>query len=182
MAKIKQKLLLHICCAPCSTYVVEKLLTKYDVSGYFYNPNLYPVDEHNKRLKEAQNYFGKIDKDFICEQSYQKKEWMEYIKGLEKESEGGKRCLRCYLLRLEKTAQCAKKRGFGIFTTTLTISPYKKAAVINPIGKAMAQKYRLEYLSEDFKKADGYKKSIEMSKQHQLYRQNYCGCEFSLKK
>lgn len=177
----KKKLLLHICCAPCSTYVVEKLSKIYDLSGYFYNPNLYPKSEHDKRLQEAKKYFKKIGKNFYSESKYDKKEWLDFIKGLEQEPEGGRRCHKCYRFRMQKTAQYARQLGFDVFSTTLTISPYKKAGDINPIGEDLAQKFKLEFLDEDYKKQGGFNKSIEMSHQYNLYRQNYCGCEFSIR-
>ena len=177
----EKKLLLHICCAPCSTYVIEKLCETYDLSGYFYNPNLYPHNEHDRRLREAQKYFEKIGKKLYSKNRYEKKEWLNFIKGLEQEPEGGKRCLKCYLFRLEKTARQAKELGFDYYSTTLTISPHKKAEDINPIGKALAQKYQLKFLNEDYKKQDGFRHSVDLSKKHGLYRQNYCGCEFSIR-
>jgi len=179
---VEKKLLLHVCCAPCSTYAAEKLLTNYEVGGFFYNPNLYPADEHNKRREEATNYFKNIGREVFYSENYEHDQWLEYIWGLESEPEGGKRCLKCYFFRLEKTAQYAKKHKFDFFATTLTTSPYKKADLINKIGEELAKKYRLNFLNEDFKKQDGYLRSIELSKRHNLYRQNYCGCEFSLQK
>lgn len=179
MIKIRKKLLLHICCAPCSTHVVEKLSKDYQVAGYFYNPNMYPEKEYELRLQEAKRLFEEMGVEFICQEKYQHEQWLKCCAGLENEPEGGKRCLKCYRFRLERTAEKAKELNFDIFATTLTISPYKKAVLINPIGAEIAQKYQLEFLSADFKKQGGFQQSLELSAKHNLYRQNYCGCEFS---
>jgi len=176
---MKPKLLLHICCAPCSTHVIEKLQGEFEVEGFFYNPNLFPREEYEKRLKEAKricNEYG-IKLHFCKDQG--KKNWLRCISGLENEPEGAGRCKKCYEYRLRKTARQAKKMDINIIATTLTISPHKNVAVINEVGIKITDEYGLKFLEEDFKKQDGYKHSIELSKKHNLYRQNYCGCEFS---
>ncbi|MFQ5816192.1 MAG: epoxyqueuosine reductase QueH [Candidatus Hydrothermarchaeaceae archaeon] len=174
----KPGLLLHICCAPCSTHVVEKLMGSYDVTGFFYNPNIHPRDEYVHRLETARGYAGKIGVELL-EGEYDVERWMEATRGYENEPEGGARCPICYRLRLEETAKRAKAGGYDYFATTLTISPHKKAAVINPIGMEMAEKYGVNFHGEDFKKKDGFGHSVEMSKEHGLYRQEYCGCVYS---
>lgn len=175
-----QKLLLHTCCAPCSAYVL-KLLETYDVSVFYFNPNIDTLEEYEKRKKECQNYCEKNGINFI-ETPYDPKEWLLYIEGLESEPEGGKRCERCFELRLNETAKYAKKEGFDAFATTLSISPHKNSIVINEIGKKVAEKNGIVFLKSDWKKDDGYKKSCEISKKEGFYRQNYCGCSFSRRK
>ncbi len=174
----KPKLLLHICCAPCSTHVVEKLRSDFDVSGFFYNPNIHPRGEYERRLTTARAYAEKIGLELL-EGEYDNDGWMAATKGFENEPEGGARCAICYRLRLEETAKRAKRMGCDYFTTTLTISPRKRADVINPIGVEMAGKYGIDFHAEDFKKKEGFKHSVEMSKQQGLYRQDYCGCLYS---
>jgi len=177
----RQKILLHICCAPCATASIERLKENYDVVGMFSNSNIYPEGEYLKRLEEARKYCRKIEIKLI-EINYNYKNWLEQIKGLEKEPEGGKRCLKCYKIRLEEAAKEAKKRNFDYFTTTLTISPYKNFAEIKEIGDNLGKQYGVEFLDIDFKKKDGFRKSVELSKKNRLYRQHYCGCEFSINK
>ncbi len=178
----KKKLLLHSCCGPCSSYVLDYLHNYFDITVLFYNPNIYPYDEYNKRLKEQVKLLNLAYKDEIkiMDCSYDHDDYLKYIKGLEEEKEGGKRCHLCYLYRMEKVANIAKDNHFDYFTTTLTVSPYKNSKVLNEIGKSLEDKYKIKYLYSDFKKKDGYKKSIELSKKYDLYRQNYCGCEFSI--
>ncbi len=147
----------------------------------FSNSNIYPEGEYLKRLEEARKYCRKIEIKLI-EINYNYKNWLEQIKGLEKEPEGGKRCLKCYKIRLEEAAKEAKKRNFDYFTTTLTISPYKNFAEIKEIGDNLGKQYGVEFLDIDFKKKDGFRKSVELSKKNRLYRQHYCGCEFSINK
>ena len=175
------KLLLHSCCGPCSTAVIERLKDYFDITILYYNPNIEPKDEYIKRkeeqLKVLKEYNIKFkDIDYLYEE-YRKK-----VIGYEKEPENGARCLICYELRLEKTAILAKENSFDYFATTLTVSPYKNAKVINEIGLKLQDKYEIKYLLSDFKKEDGYKKSIELSKKYNLYRQDYCGCLFSKEK
>lgn len=174
----KIKMLLHICCAPCASHVIRVLNDRYEVTGYFYNPNIYPKDEYDLRWRDMK----RIAKEFdigLLNPSYDAKTWFSLAEGLEKEPEGGKRCEICFLMRLENTAKRAKEEGYDIFATTLTISPHKDAGLINRIGKSLSQKYEIDFLSADFKKKEGFKKSIELSKRYRLYRQNYCGCLFS---
>lgn len=180
-----KRLLLHSCCAPCSTAVIERLCSDYDITIFYYNPNIYPEDEYKKRKAEQKKYIeiynaehpGSpikfLDSDYLCEEYY------SAVKGLEEEREGGARCAVCFKLRLSRTAEEAKKRGFDIFATTLSVSPHKNTELINEIGREIESKIQIPFLAENFKKRDGYKRSIELSKQNNLYRQNYCGCIFA---
>ncbi|HHU55217.1 MAG TPA: epoxyqueuosine reductase QueH [Acholeplasmataceae bacterium] len=172
----KKRLLLHSCCAPCSSYVLELLKEVFDITIFFYNPNIYPQEEYIKRLSE----FNKLYKFPIMEEKYNPNEFNKAIKGLEHIPEGGERCFACYSFRLEKTAQVARKKGYEYFTTTLSISPYKNSKKINEIGYECERKYGVKYLYSDFKKEEGYKKSIILSKELDLYRQEYCGCFYSM--
>ena len=174
----KKKLLLHTCCAPCSTHVLETLKNEYDITIYYYNPNIYPKEEYQKRLANAQKIANSLNINLI-EGNYSTGIWHEKAKGFESEPEGGKRCAICYSMRLENSALFAKHHGFDLIATTLTISPHKDSKLINKIGKLMAAKHSIDFLEKDFKKDNGFRKSIELSKQHDLYRQKYCGCEFS---
>lgn len=177
-------LLLHSCCGPCSTYVLEYLSKYFSITIYYYNPNMDTLDEFKKRLNEQIKVINKLpsnNKIKLIEGSYEPDNYYNYIKGLENDLEGGNRCHKCYNLRLEETAKLAKKLNFDYFCTTLTVSPYKNAKVINEIGKYLEDKYNIHYLYSDFKKKNGYKRSIELSKEYNLYRQNYCGCIFSKK-
>lgn len=174
----QKDLLLHICCAPCSTASIERLKNNYNVTGIFYNPNIYPEKEYLKRLKETEKYCQHFGINLI-KFDYSHLEWLDKIKGLEREKEGRKRCLKCFKIRLDKVAKEAKERDFDFFTTTLSISPHKNFEDIKKIGDELAKKYKINFLAIDFKKQDGFKKSLELSKRHNLYRQNYCGCEFS---
>lgn len=170
---MKPTLLLHVCCGPCASYVIEFLKKKYDITLYFFNPNIEPKEEYLKRLDSAEKLADKFNL-LLIEGNYNNDEWREFVKGFEKEPEGGKRCGLCFEFRLKRTAELADELGFDFFTTTLTISPYKDAKVINKIGK----KYD-KFLEFNF--SEGYKKSISLSKECGLYRQNYCGCLFSKK-
>lgn len=169
------RLLLHSCCAPCSSSVIEKLKGDFSLTVLFYNPNIEPYVEYTKRKEEQIKLLKKLNIDYL-EIDYLNEEFINKVIGFEKEKEGGRRCWLCYELRLEKTAELAKKYNFNYFTTTLTVSPYKNSKIINEIGKNLEEKYQVKYLISDFKKEDGYKKSIELSKKYNLYRQNYCGC------
>ena len=175
-------LLLHSCCAPCSSYVLEYLSNYFKITIYYYNPNISPIDEFNKRVEEQKRLINELPTknkiDFI-EGYYDNNLYEEIIKGLENEKEGGARCHLCYRMRLENTAKLAKEKGFDYFTTTLSISPYKNSKVLNEIGEELANKHDVNYLYADFKKRDGYKRSIELSKIYGLYRQDYCGCKYS---
>lgn len=177
-------LLLHTCCAPCSSYCIEYLSNYFNITVLYYNPNIYPESEYVHRKAEQIRLIGEmqtkypvnfIDCDFESERFY------GTVKGFENCREGGERCFKCYRLRLEKTAHLAKENGFDYFTTSLTISPLKNAKKINEIGEELAEKYGVKFLPSDFKKKEGYKRSIELSKEYNLYRQNYCGCVFSRK-
>lgn len=176
----KPRLLLHACCAPCSSYVLEYLREYFDITLYFYNPNISPEKEYVFRQAELIRLVGEMGLPItVVSEKYSPEEFFEVSKGLEKEPEGGERCFKCYRLRLLKTAEYAKKNGFQFFTTTLSISPYKNAEKLNEIGKEISEKFGIDYLYSDFKKKNGYKRSIELSKQYNLYRQDYCGCIFS---
>jgi hypothetical protein len=171
------KLLLHTCCAPCSAYVLE-LLKKYEVSVFYYNPNIDTIEEYERRKSECQKYCEKNDISFI-EEKYNPNEWSLYIEGLEAEPEGGKRCANCFELRLKKTSEFAKENGYDIFATTLSISPHKNSGLINQIGNRISEQTGVKFHESDWKKEDGYKKSCEISKKEGFYRQNYCGCRYS---
>lgn len=175
-------ILLHSCCAPCSSYVIEYLTNYFDITILYYNPNISPITEYNKRKEEEikfiKNFPSKNKLDFIdC--CYDNDLYEEKIRGLELEPERGKRCNICFKLRLEKTCQYAKKMNFDYFGTTLTVSPYKNASLINEIGLELENTYKINFLISDFKKKNGYKRSIELSSEYNLYRQNYCGCKYS---
>ncbi len=179
------RLLLHSCCAPCSSYVIEYLSDYFEITVFYYNPNLYPDNEYEIRSAEQKRFIGEfkaknplsyIDVPFAPDEFYGR------VKGLEKEKEGGKRCEKCFELRLGKTAALAKEKGFDYFATTLTISPLKNAALINEIGNRLEKEYGVKYLASDFKKKNGFKRSTELSRQYNLYRQDYCGCVFSKQK
>ncbi|MBO5935613.1 MAG: epoxyqueuosine reductase QueH [Clostridia bacterium] len=178
----KPSLLLHICCAPCSSYVLEYLSEFFRITLFFYNPNITSADEYNYRIDEAKRLIsemplpGKVD--FIAGR-YDISEFFAIAKDFENEPEGSERCFRCYELRLRETAEFAKKNGFDYFTTTLSISPYKNAEKLNSIGSFLADEYGVKYLFSDFKKKNGYKRSIELSAIYNLYRQNFCGCVYS---
>lgn len=175
-------LLIHSCCAPCSSYVIEYLSDYFNITIYYYNPNISPYEEFEKRANEQikliENMQTKYAVKYIIEK-YNNQDFEDEIKGLEQELEGGSRCFRCYLLRMEKACVYAKKNNFDFFTTTLTVSPYKNSQKLNEIGKLLEQKYNINYLYSDFKKNNGYQRSIELSKKYNLYRQNYCGCIYS---
>lgn len=172
------KLLLHVCCAPCSTHAIEKLQEQYDLTLFFYNPNVEPINEYEKRLQETERFAEALGLPLIVG-DYDNIDWHSAVQGLEQEKEGGERCSVCFRFRLRKTAQLAKEKGFDIFTTTLTVSPYKNAEMISKIGKEISQALEIEFLESDFKKDNGYIHSVELSKQYNLYRQTYCGCLFS---
>ena len=179
---MKEKLLLHSCCGPCSSGILEDLSKEFDITILFYNPNIYPLEEYEKRKNEQIRYIEilkpEINVGFI-ELPYNDKEFYEIAKGLENEPEGGKRCKKCYELRLDMCGKYASEHGFDIFTTTLSVSPYKNAQYLNELGQKIEEKYGVAYLISDFKKKNGYLKSIQNSKKYNLYRQDYCGCEYS---
>lgn len=177
------KLLLHSCCAPCSSYVLEYLSNYFKITVFYYNPNIYPESEYTKRILEQQTLIAEMKTQhpvsFIAG-SYDKERFYEMAKGMEHLKEGGERCFRCYELRLRESVKLALEGGFDYFATTLSISPLKNAAKLNEIGMRLAKEYGVSYLPSDFKKKNGYKRSIELSKKYGLYRQDYCGCEFSV--
>lgn len=175
-----KKLLLHSCCGPCSTQVIDVLKDEYDITIYYYNPNIDTNEEYLHRLSEQKRFCKEIGIP-VLEDGYFQQDFYSKIKGLEQEKEGGARCSVCFRLRLEKTARKAKELGFDMFGTTLTVSPHKNSFVINSIGHAVEESEGIKFLEGNYKKNDGYKKSIEFSKKYNLYRQNYCGCEFSKK-
>ena len=184
---MKKKILLQSCCAPCSTAVIERLVSDYEITILYYNPNIYPEEEYLKRKAEELKYIeifnGKYPEKQIkfLDSDYESKKFYEKTKGFENEREGGARCAICFRLRLEKTASIAKQEGFDVFGTTLTVSPHKNAELINAIGLELQKEYDVEFLVSNFKKQNGYKRSVELAKENDLYRQNYCGCEFALK-
>ncbi len=173
-----KKLLLHTCCAPCITVPLERLQSEFDITGFFYNPNIHPEKEYEKRLTEIKNWIQQAGIPLIVF-DYESSRWFELVKGLENELEGGKRCEVCFRMRLEKTAALANKKGFDCFTTTLSISPHKNAQLINQTGKMIAKQFDVEFFEANFKKKDGFKQSVELSKNYDFYRQDYCGCVYS---
>lgn len=193
------RLLLHACCAPCSSYCLEYLRTYFDLTVFYYNPNITEDVEYRKRVAEERRLIemmnfqacdlsgqqaedelpGQSAKIKIIEGDYNPSSFYEIAKGLEQCPEGGERCFRCYELRLRESARVAEEQHFDYFTTTLTISPLKNAAKLNEIGERLGEEYGVAYLPSDFKKRNGYKRSIELSKEYHLYRQDYCGCVYS---
>lgn len=175
-------LLLHSCCAPCSSYVIEYLSRYFQITVFYYNPNISAEEEYRKRVLEQQRFIKefpvKYPVDFV-EGDYEPRVFFDTVKGYEQCKEGGERCFLCYELRLKKTAQLAAEKGYDYFTTTLTISPLKNSVKLNEIGLRLGEEYGVPYLLSDFKKKEGYKRSIELSKEYGLYRQNYCGCAYS---
>lgn len=178
------RLLLHSCCAPCSSYVLEYLSEYFSVTVFYYNPNIFPAEEYEKRVKEQEALILRLPAKHrisFLEGPYEQERFYEMAKGLELEPEGGERCFRCYHLRLLEAAQMARAGAFDYFTTTLSISPLKDAEKLNEIGEKLAREYGVAYLNSDFKKRNGYKRSIELSREYGLYRQDYCGCVYSLR-
>lgn len=179
--KEKPSLLIHSCCAPCSGAILEYLRNFFNISIYFYNPNITFEEEYVKRLEEQKSYDKELNYNMdIIEGIYNPKDdFFKVVQGLEKEPEGGKRCYKCYYLRMEACAKKSKELGFDYFTTVLSISPLKNAQWINEIGRELSEKYNIKFLYGDFKKKSRYLRSVELSKEHNLYRQDYCGCVFS---
>ena len=176
------KLLLHSCCAPCSSYVLEYLSPYFHIYDFYYNPNVSPKREYEERKEELIRLIKEMElqeKVTFLEGTYEPEKFFEMAKGLEQLPEGGERCFRCYEMRLREAAKIAKEQGADYFATTLTISPLKNAQKLNEIGERIAKEYGVAYLPSDFKKKNGYKRSIELSTEYDLYRQNYCGCIFS---
>ena len=177
-----KSLLLHSCCAPCSSYVLAYLNKYFNITVFYYNPNITNKEEYLKRKQEQIRLISElpaINKINILDADYKPEKFFEISKGLEDCREGGERCFKCYKLRLEATAKAAKENNFDYFCTTLTISPLKNAQKINEIGHMLGDEYQIPFLPSDFKKKEGFKKSIELSSQYNLYRQNYCGCIYS---
>lgn len=177
-------LLLHSCCAPCSSYVLEYLSDYFEVTVFYYNPNIYPPEEYAKRVQEQQMLVDKMPTKYpvhFLEGVYDRERFYQMASGLEQVPEGGSRCFGCYTLRLSEAGKIAKEGGYDYFTTTLSISPLKNAQKLNEIGMQIGEKMGVKYLPSDFKKKNGYKRSIELSKEYGLYRQDYCGCEFSIR-
>lgn len=185
-------LLLHSCCAPCSSYVLEYLSRYFRITVLYYNPNIYPPEEYWKRVEEQKNFICRFNDSNIgqetsdvfhsirfVEGSFEQEKFYKLVKGLEDVPEGGERCFLCYEMRLREAAEYAKQLNMDYFTTTLSISPLKKAEKLNEIGERLAEEYGISYLCSDFKKKDGYKRSVELSKEYGMYRQDYCGCVFS---
>jgi predicted adenine nucleotide alpha hydrolase (AANH) superfamily ATPase len=176
----KPGLLLHGCCAPCITAPLIRLISDYRVTVFFYNPNIHPDAEYRKRLEEVERLSKEWDFPLI-EGRYDPETWEERTVGLENEPEGGARCLVCFRMRMEETCRAARELGMDTWTTTLTVSPHKPAAVIHRIGRALGEEAGVPFLEADFKKKDGFKISCELSRRENLYRQNYCGCRYSMR-
>ena len=177
------KVLLHACCAPCSSYVLEYLSKHFVIDLFYYNPNTYPKEEYEKRGRELEKLVSLMEFPNpvgMIPTVYEPEKFYKTAFGMEKEREGGLRCKSCFRLRLEETAKQAKILGYDYFATTLTVSPHKNAQLINQIGLELEKEYGIKYLISDFKKREGYKRSIELSRQYDIYRQEYCGCEYSL--
>lgn len=178
----KKKLFLHCCCAPCSSYVLEYLHSYFDITVFFFNPNITEEEEYEKRKRELNRFIQKAslgDAISITDADYCAERFLERVRGHEQDPERGPRCEMCFRLRLEETARRAKEGGFDMFCTTLSISPHKDADLLMKIGEELAARYGIAYLPSDFKKKNGYKRSIELSREFGLYRQDYCGCRFS---
>lgn len=176
------RLLLHCCCAPCSSYVLEYLSEFFEITCFFYNPNISPQSEYEKRARELERLISVQPHKYpvsLFVEKYYSEEFFSAVKGLEKVKEGGERCFKCYRLRLEAAANYASEYNFDYFCSTLSISPLKNAQKLNEIGDDLAKIYNIPHLPNDFKKKGGYKRSVELSAQYDLYRQNYCGCVFS---
>lgn len=175
-------LLLHSCCAPCSSYCIEYLSNYFEITVFYYNPNISPEEEYKKRVEEEQRLISELPTRYpvhFLEGSYEPERFFAMARGMENLKEGGERCFGCYELRLLESVSLAEKKGFDYVTTTLSISPLKNAEKLNEIGERLCEGKRVVYLNSDFKKKNGYKRSLELSKEYGLYRQNYCGCVFS---
>ena len=176
------RLLLHSCCAPCSSYVLEYLSDYFEITVFYYNPNISPAEEYEKRAAEQKHLIQELPAKHpihLVVGAYEPERFYAVSRGLEMVPEGGERCFQCFRLRLEEAAKMAAEGGFDYFATTLTISPLKNAQKLNEIGEELSEIYKVEHLPSDFKKKNGYKRSVELSAQYGLYRQNYCGCVFS---
>ncbi|MEN9979300.1 MAG: epoxyqueuosine reductase QueH [candidate division WOR-3 bacterium] len=178
---MKPRLLLHICCGPCATVVIERLAEQYQITGFFYNPNIYPREEYERRCAAVARVAAFFNVPLLRGE-YDYRVFLSAVSGLEAEPEGGRRCQVCFQLRLLATARQAKELGFTLFASTLTVGPNKQAELINRLGSEAAEQSGINFLQGDWKKQDGFRRSVELSRQLDLYRQHYCGCEFSLKK
>ncbi len=174
----RKSVLLHTCCGPCSSACIERLHNDLDVTVYYYNPNIEPKEEYLKRKETQIGLLKELNIPYI-DADYDNEEFREKVKGLESEPEGGARCPVCFKMRLDKTARVAKENNFDYFCTSLTVSPHKNSAIINLVGESISKEVGIKYLYADFKKREGYKRSIELSREYNLYRQDYCGCLFS---
>lgn len=175
-------LLLHCCCAPCSSYVVEYLSNYFRITTFYYNPNIFPQEEYAHRVAELKRFVAEFPTKYpvkFVEGAYEPERFYAAVKGLEREREGGDRCAKCFALRLEEAAKKARELGCDYFTTTLSISPMKDAALLNEIGSAMGKKYGVGHLPSNFKRRGGFLRSTELSREYGLYRQNFCGCVYS---
>lgn len=173
-----EKMLLHSCCGPCSTVCIERLKENFDLTIFYCNPNIEPKEEYEKRKSEQKKVCTHFGIPFVdCD--YDNDKWHMAVKGFENEPEGGARCKLCFAFRLDKTAQYAKAKGFDYFSTTLTVSPYKKTEVVNLVGREISKTREIKFLEESFKKKDGYLRSVALAKELELYRQHYCGCMFA---
>lgn len=180
--QIVPSLLMHSCCAPCSSYCLEYLSNFFNITVFYYNPNIYPEDEYFKRVEEQRHFIERLPSKYpirFIEGKYDKERFYAMAKGLEDVKEGGERCFKCYELRLRESAEIAKEMQMDYFTTTLSISPLKNAVKLNEIGNELSKEYGISYLNSDFKKKNGYKRSVELSEEYGMYRQYYCGCVFS---
>ena len=177
----KPRLFLHSCCGPCSTYVLEYLAQHFEITLFYYNPNIFPADEYAHRLETQKEVLEKTGWATLVVGDYVHADFLSAIRGYEKEPEGGARCEFCFRLRMEEAARLAKEGGYDYFATTLSVSPHKDAALLGKIGEELEEKYGVKHLPSDFKKREGYKRSVVLSNEMELYRQDYCGCEFSLR-
>lgn len=176
-----KKILLHTCCATCACYPYFFLSENYDVTLFYYNPNIYPENEYQKRLSDIKRFSENSGINLIIG-GYNNKSWENYVTGLEDEPEGGRRCEKCFRFRLQETAYEAKSNDFDYFATTMSISPHKNFELINTIGMSLEKSYGVSYFESNFKKKDGFKKTMEISRKSDFYRQNYCGCKYSIRK
>ncbi|MDD6254750.1 MAG: epoxyqueuosine reductase QueH [Eubacteriales bacterium] len=182
----KRGIFVHSCCGPCSTAVIERLIPRYRVTVFFYNPNITNEGEYEKRLRTEKKFIDEYNRKLLPEDSvtliegpYDPENYLRYVRGFEEEPENGARCSRCFKIRMDMTARFAVKNGFDLFTTTLSVSPHKSTPTIVETGRAIGKKYGIDFLDESFKKKDGFKRSVDLSREYGLYRQNYCGCIFS---
>jgi len=176
----KPSLLLHVCCAPCSTYIIDLLQGEFEITAFFYNPNIHPPQEHHRRAQEARHLCQRLGVEIIADDDDAHR-WSRRMRGRQADREGGPHCSVCFWIRLAQTAMVAEERGFDYFATTLTVSPHKDARTINRVGEKAARGLRTKFYPADFKKQDGFKKSCQLSLKHGLYRQDYCGCVYSLR-